>query len=76
MRKFSTMTGAVLVLLAALAMIVFVPGCGSVPPDAAATVNGVVISKEDVAKRLAVAAGLNPKAMTIRWRSGTLPRSL
>lgn len=44
-----------------MALVLFaISGCSSVPENAAATVNGVVISKDDVAHRIQVGAAINP----------------
>ncbi|MHB1325763.1 MAG: peptidyl-prolyl cis-trans isomerase [Thermoleophilia bacterium] len=37
-----------------------VSSCGDLPSNAAATVNGKVISKDDVAERIRIGAGINP----------------
>lgn len=60
LRKFSTVAGlgfAGVLVCASL----FFTGCSRVPGNAAATVNGVVISKDDVANRIRVAAGISPQ---------------
>lgn len=41
----------------------FLWGCGGVPSGAAATVNGVVISKDDVAARIKIAQGISPQSV-------------
>jgi len=61
MRKKHSIAAAVLGMIVVLAMLALAPGCGNtVPSDAAATVNGVTITKDEVATRLSLAAGLNP----------------
>ena len=50
-------------VVAILAAVILVSGCSSLPPDAAATVNGKVISKDDVAARITVAKGLQPASV-------------
>ena len=57
MKKSIRATFAVLLFIGALAL---VTACSDLPPDAAATVNGVVITKDDVAARIRVGAGINP----------------
>ncbi len=50
----------VTLLAMAVAIAALITGCGSVPENAAATVNGKIITKDDVAQRIRVAIGINP----------------
>jgi len=58
--KISSRAVAGLGLVALLSAIFLISGCGSMPENAAANVNGIIITKDDVAARIQVAAGLNP----------------
>lgn len=49
--------------VAIFAAVILVSGCSNLPSDAAATVNGKVISKDDVTDRIRVARGLQPASV-------------
>jgi len=53
-------TGTLLVISMLLSLLLLVSACSNLPPDAAATVNGKVITKDEVADRIRVGAGINP----------------
>ncbi|MHB1389766.1 MAG: peptidyl-prolyl cis-trans isomerase [Thermoleophilia bacterium] len=58
-RKLWTLAGAWAIVAAAAALLI--TGCSNMPDNAAATVNGVIITKDDVASRIRVAKGLSPQ---------------
>lgn len=60
-RKASSMAGGAVAALAAAVMILVLSGCSSLPENAVASVNGVIITKDDVANRVRIASGLSPQ---------------
>ncbi|MHB8923288.1 MAG: peptidyl-prolyl cis-trans isomerase [Thermoleophilia bacterium] len=58
-RKLCSLAGAGAVAVAAAALLI--TGCSSLPDNAAATVNGIVITRDDVTSRVRVARGLSPQ---------------
>lgn len=50
-------------VVATLAVVFAVSGCSDLPSNAAATVNGKVISKDDVTDRIRIARGLQPASV-------------
>ncbi|MHB8792938.1 MAG: peptidyl-prolyl cis-trans isomerase [Thermoleophilia bacterium] len=57
MRKY---TGIICGLIIAMVMLLLFSACSDVPSNAAATVNGSVITKDAVAQRIRIGAGINP----------------
>lgn len=57
LRKILYPAGLIIILVMAC---LTVSSCGDLPSNAAATVNGKVISKDDVAERIRIGAGINP----------------
>lgn len=57
LRKILYPAGLIIILVIAC---LTVSSCGDLPSNAAATVNGKVISKDDVAERIRIGAGINP----------------
>jgi len=56
-KKSLLAAGAIFMVLGTILM---VSGCSSLPDNAAASVNGVIITKDEVADRIRVGAGINP----------------